>query len=90
MIKYIGLRVGAGIETDMSRWMAALRLVGVGFFIGGAIVLGVAGGIWLDGRLNTSPALAIAGLLLGIAVAFYGVYRMLVPLMKNRKNGESG
>jgi ATP synthase protein I len=88
MIKYIGLRVGAGIETDMSRWMAALRLVGVGFFIGGAIVLGVVAGLWLDGRLNTSPALAVAGLLLGIVIAFYGVYRMLIPLVKNRKNRE--
>ncbi len=74
----------------MSRWMAALRLVGVGFFIGGSIVLGVVAGIWLDSRLDTSPALAIAGLLLGIAVAFYGVYRMLIPLLKNRQNGESG
>ena len=74
----------------MSRWMAALRLVGVGFFIGSSIVLGVVAGIWLDSRFHTSPALAIAGLLLGIAVAFYGVYRMLIPLMKNRQNGEGG
>lgn len=75
----------------MNRWMAALRLVGVGFFIGGAIVLGVVAGLWLDDRLNnTFPALGIAGLFLGIVVAFYGVYRMLIPLMKNKKNGESG
>lgn len=74
----------------MSRRMAALRLVGVGFFIGGAIVLGVVVGLWLDSRLNTAPALAIVGLLFGILVAFYGVYRMLIPLMKNRKNEESG
>ncbi|HET6478159.1 MAG TPA: AtpZ/AtpI family protein [Dehalococcoidales bacterium] len=72
----------------MSRWTAALRLVGVGFFIGSSIVLGVVAGLWLDSRLNTSPALAIAGLLLGIVVAFYGVYRMLIPLLKNRKNRE--
>ena len=74
----------------MSRWLAALRLVGVGFFIGDAIVLGVVAGLWLDERLNTSPALGIVGLFLGIVVAFYGVYRMLIPLMKNKKNGESG
>ncbi len=90
MIKYIGLRVGAGIETNMSRWMAALRLVGVGFFIGGAIVLGVVAGLWLDDRLNTSPALGIVGLFLGIVVAFYGVYRMLIPLIRDKKNGGSG
>ena len=71
----------------MSRWTAALRLVGVGFFIGSSIVLGVVAGLWLDDRLHTSPALGIAGLFLGILVAFYGVYRMLIPLMKNKKNG---
>ncbi|HEY51312.1 MAG TPA: AtpZ/AtpI family protein [Dehalococcoidia bacterium] len=90
MIQYTGLRTGAGAEAYMSRWMAALRLVGVGFFIGGSIVLGVVAGIWLDGRLNTGPSLAIVGLFLGIAVAFYGVYRMLIPLMKNKQNGEGG
>lgn len=74
----------------MSRWTAALRLVGVGFFIGSSIVLGVVAGLWLDSRLNTSPTLGIVGLFLGILVAFYGVYRMLIPLIKNKKNGEGG
>jgi len=90
MIQYTVLRIGAGFEANMSRWMAALRLVGVGFFIGSSIVLGVVAGLWLDSRLNTTPALAIAGLLLGIVVAFYGVYRMLIPLIKNKRNGEGG
>jgi len=90
MIQYNRLCAGANIEANMDRWMAALRLVGVGFFIGGAIVLGVVAGIWLDDRLNTSPALGIVGLLLGIVVAFYGVYRMLIPLIRDKKNGESG
>ena len=72
----------------MSRWTVALRLVGVGFFIGSSIVLGVVAGLWLDDQLNTSPTLGVVGLFLGILVAFYGVYRMLIPLMKNKKNGE--
>ncbi len=61
-----------------------MRLVGVGFFIGGSIVLGVAAGLWLDNRFNTAPILVIAGLLLGIVTAFYGVYRMLLPLIVNK------
>ena len=73
----------------MNRWAAALRLVGVGFFIGGAIVLGVGAGLWLDTRLNTKPILAIVGLILGIIVAFYGVYQMLLPLLSNRRNKRS-
>jgi F0F1-type ATP synthase assembly protein I len=72
-------------EMKMDRRLVALRLVGVGFFIGGAIVLGVGTGIWLDGKLGTSPVLAITGLLIGIIVAFFGVYQMLLPLIRNRQ-----
>lgn len=70
----------------MTKWVAALRLVGVGFFIGGSILGGVAGGLWLDAKLNTKPILVIVGLLLGIVVAFYGVFSMLLPLLTNRRN----
>ncbi len=63
----------------MSRWEKALRLVGVGWYIGICITLGVWGGLWLDQKLNTRPICVIAGLLLGIFTAFYGVYRMVLP-----------
>jgi len=68
----------------MGKRVAALRLVGVGFFIGGSIVLGVVVGLWLDSRLNTEPILVIVGLILGIIVAFYGVYRMLLPFIGSK------
>ena len=74
----------------MVRWVAALRLIGVGFFIGGSIVLGVVIGLWLDSKLNTSPILVIVGLVLGIVVAFLGVYQMLLPLISNKQDKESG
>ena len=73
----------------MSRWVAALRLIGVGFFIGGSIVLGVVIGLWLDSKLNTKPILVIAGLILGIVIAFYGVYQMLLPLIGNKRDKEN-
>ena len=66
--------------------LAALRVVGVGFYIAGAIILGVLGGRWLDGKLNSEPFLTIAGLILGIIVAFYGVYNMLKPFMRNQND----
>ena len=69
--------------------MAALRLIGVGFFIGGSITLGVFGGLWLDSKLNTEPILVIVGLILGIVVAFYGVYQMLLPLIGNKRDKEN-
>ena len=73
----------------MSKWVAALRLVGVGFFIGGSIVLGVFAGLWLDSKLNTSPILVIVGLILGVVIAFYGVYQMLLPLIGNKQGKEN-
>ena len=73
----------------MGRWVAALRLIGVGFFIGGSILLGVVAGLGLDNRLNTSPILVIVGLILGIAVAFYGVYQMLLPLIGSKRDKEN-
>jgi len=73
----------------MSRWVAALRLTGVGFFIGGSIVLGVFAGRWLDSKLNTEPILVLVGLFLGIAFAFYGVHQMLLPLIKNKQGKEN-
>ena len=73
----------------MNRWEAALRLVGVGFFIGGSIVLGVFAGLWLDSKFNTTPIFVILGLIMGLIVAFYGVYRMLLPLL-NHKNEKGG
>jgi hypothetical protein len=30
--------------------------------------------------------MVIVGLILGLVVAFYGVYRMLLPLMRDRRN----
>jgi F0F1-type ATP synthase assembly protein I len=73
----------------MDRWGVALRLTGVGFFISGSILLGLLAGLWLDNKLNTSPALVLVGVFLGLFVAFYGVYRMLLPLMGNKQNKEN-
>jgi ATP synthase protein I len=73
----------------MGRWRAALRLVGVGWYIGLCIFLGVWGGLWLDSRLNSKPVLLIAGLLIGLTVAIYGVYRMLLPLIGSRQDKEN-
>ena len=67
----------------MKRWEAAFRLVGVGWYVGVCIVLGVFGGLWLDKKFNTEPILVIVGLILGIVVAFLGVYNMIRPFIGN-------
>ena len=74
----------------MGRWGLALRFIGVGWFIAVSILLGVLGGHWLDDKLGTAPLMVIAGLILGLIVAFYGVYRMLLPLMRSKRDEEDG
>ncbi len=74
----------------MSRWEAAFRLIGLGWYVGGCIVLGVVGGLWLDNKFNTKPILVIVGLILGVIAAFYGVYRMILPNTNTKRiKGES-
>ena len=74
----------------MSRRAAALRLIGVGWFIGISILLGVVAGLWLDNKYDTKPLFVIIGLVLGLIVAGYGVYRMLLPLISNKRNKGDG
>ena len=73
----------------MNKWGVALRVTGVGFYVGGSIMLGVFAGLWLDSKLNTAPILVIVGLLLGLVVAFYGVWKMLLPFIGKKRDKEN-
>ncbi len=80
--------LGGSVEAGMRRWQAALNLIGVGWFVGVSLLLGVLGGLWLDSEFGSKPLFVIVGLILGIIVAAYGVYRMLLPLIRNRQDKE--
>ena len=64
-----------------------LWMVGVGWYVAVAISGGVIGGFWLDGRLSSSPLFTLLGLGLGIAVALFGMFRMLMTIMSSDTNG---
>ena len=68
----------------MKRWAAALRWVGIGWYIGICIAGGVLLGYWLDGVVVWKPLLTFLGLAFGLLLAFFGVYRMLRPALKER------
>lgn len=65
----------------MNLWVLALRLTGLGWYVALCIVFGVVGGLALDGLLETKPLFMLLGILLGSVVAFWGLYKMVQPLM---------
>ncbi len=73
----------------MPQWViTALRLTGLGWFIAVCIVLGIIGGLWLGKLTGQVALLVLVGTVLGSVVAFYGVYRMIIPAVygSNRPN----
>ena len=72
----------------MKRWSGALRLIGLGWYVALCIVLGVAGGLWLDSKLDTSIIFTLVGLGIGLLVAFLGIYRMILSVMEEEKDKE--
>lgn len=81
-----------GLRPDMPLWVLALRITGLGWYIGICIILGVIGGLWLDRRLDTVPAFTLAGTALGSVVAFYGMYRIVAEFLEqeDNNNGDQG
>jgi F0F1-type ATP synthase assembly protein I len=71
----------------MNKLVPAFRLLGIGFYIAACILGGTFAGWWLGGK---KPLFMILGLLAGLAIAVYGVYRMIKPLMNDKKDKENG
>lgn len=70
----------------MDKSRLAFKLLGASFYIGLSIFLGVFGGLWLDRKLDTQPIFVLIGLILGLIIAFWGFYRMVVPIIKEYSN----
>ncbi len=61
--------------------LTAFALIGqVGLMISLGAVLGIVVGLFIDDKLGSSPVATIIGLLLGLAVGIYGVYRLVSSL----------
>ena len=67
---------------DRRQWLDILRLLGLGWYVVTAIGIGVGAGILLDRWLDTAPILTLVGLAVGILAAFWGMFRMVSPLLK--------
>lgn len=84
------VRIPKAVKHQKEWWVLALRLTGLGWYVVVCILLGVLGGLWLDRRLGILPLFTLLGVLLGSVVAFWGIYRMVVPLMQGRRNKSEG
>jgi ATP synthase protein I len=62
--------------TPRPWWISAAQFTGMGWYIAAAIVAPTLLGVWVDGKVGTAPLFLLVGLLLGVAAAFYGTYKM--------------
>jgi F0F1-type ATP synthase assembly protein I len=72
----------------MRWWVLALRLTGLGWYVAACILIGVLGGLWLDRRVGVTPLFTLLGVVFGCLLAFWGIYRMVQPLMQGKNDTE--
>ena len=70
----------------MDKWLPALKLTGIGFYVAICIAGGALIGWWLGDK---QPLFTIIGLLAGLIIAIYGVYSMIRSIIKEQKNKEN-
>lgn len=65
----------------------ALSLLSIGWFFALCIVGGTAGGLLLDDLADTKPVFALIGLFLGLGLAFWGGYKLLMQVISATSQG---
>ena len=53
-------------------------VTGLGFSAVGSLLVGILGGLFLDRMVHTTPLFLIVGILLGLAAAALGIYRLVI------------
>ena len=70
----------------MDRRLLALRLLGLGWYVAMCVVIGAVGGVWLDRLSGLTPLFTLLGVLIGTVAAFYGLYKMVIPLFNSNSS----
>lgn len=76
-------RKGPRIDPELLRHIKFYGTIGVDIASGSCI--GFALGAYIDGRYGTAPVWASSCFLLGTAVGFYGVYRLVIQESKRKR-----
>lgn len=69
----------------MDWWVVALRLTGLGWYVAACVVLGILGGLGIDKLIGTTPLFTLLGTVLGSVAAFWGLYRLISPILHGFK-----
>ena len=77
-------------KPKLFRVADALRLTVFGWYFATCILGGIAGGWALDKWIGSKPLFMLAGLLLGTIVGFYGMYKLMQPLLHEKKASYQG
>ena len=70
-------------DKGLLRTIAMLSTLGLTMVF--ATLIGLAIGIWLDGKFNTSPWFTLIFLVIGIAAGFYKVIQVVIRRRGKRK-----
>ncbi len=73
-------------EEDKGLLKTIAMLSTLGLTMVFATLIGLAIGVWLDSKLNTSPWLTILFLLIGIAAGFYKVIQVAIREAKKKED----
>jgi len=74
------------MEKEKSNSLYAIGLVfQLGFSLALPLVVGTAGGAWLDKKFSASPLFTLIGLMVGLSIAGYTFYVDMLPLIKRNK-----
>jgi hypothetical protein len=69
----------------MGRLPPAVRLLGIGWYFALCIVVGIVGGVLLDRQVGKDHIFTLVGLFLGLILAFFGGYVMLLEVLGLRR-----
>ncbi|MDT8369477.1 MAG: AtpZ/AtpI family protein [Longimicrobiales bacterium] len=67
---------------------ASTEFIGYGITFAASTLLFLLGGHWLDGKLGTSPLLALLGMFVGAAAGFWSLYSHLSGIRNPPRDGD--
>jgi hypothetical protein len=69
----------------MGRLPPVVRLLGIGWYFALCIIVGIVGGVLLDRQVEKDHIFTLVGLFLGLGMAFFGGYIMLLEELGLRR-----